>query len=318
MYKGKTIGVVVPAYNEELLIGKVIDTMPDFVDSIIIVNDGSKDLTKEIIASHCDERIVLIDHEINQGLGQSLIDGYVRARQLQIDAVAVMAGDAQMNPDDLTALLDPIVSGLVDYTKGNRLLREEVIERMPRHRLIGNSGLSLLTKFATGYWQSIDPQCGYTVISKKALSRIPIETMIKGYGYNAHILSMLNHSNFKISDVEVEPVYGEEQSKIKLRTYIPIVIKLLTKLFIKRIIMKHLVRDFHPLVLFYFISFFNFFLVTVPLSFRFIYKYFEMGVAPNTTMIILFFSFSFAYLGLFFAMWMDMEENRHLYVDLTK
>lgn len=318
MYKDKTVGVVVPAYNEELLIGKVIETMPDFVDSIIIVNDGSKDRTKDIIESYNDERMVLVDHDVNQGLGQSLIDGYVRARELEIDAVVVMAGDAQMNPNDLPALLDPIVNGIVDYTKGNRLLREEVIDRMPRHRLIGNSGLSLLTKFATGYWQSIDPQCGYTVISKRALLRIPIETMIKGYGYNAHILSMLNHSNFRISDVEVEPVYGEEQSKIKLRTYIPTVIKLLAKLFFKRIVMKHLVRDFHPLVLFYLISFVNFFMVTVPLSFRFIFKYIELGVAPNTTMVILFFSFSFAYLGLFFAMWMDMEENRHLYVDLTK
>ena len=209
------------------------------------------------------------------------------------------------------------MNDIVEYTKGNRLLREEVIERMPRHRLIGNSGLSLLTKFATGYWQSIDPQCGYTAISKKALKRIPIDTMIKGYGYNAHILSMLNHSNFRVADVEVEPVYGEEQSKIKLKTYIPVVIKLLSKLFLKRLVMKHVIRDFHPLVLFYLFAFVNFFIITVPLFGRFIYLYSSLGIVPSTTMIIMFFSFTFAFFSLFFAMWMDIEENRHLYVDLS-
>ena len=86
---------------------------------------------------------------------------------------------------------------------------------MPRYRFIGNSILSLLTKFATGYWQLIDPQCGYTAISYEALSKIPIEKMTKGYGYNADILNMLNIANCKVLDIPVKPVYGDEKSKIK-------------------------------------------------------------------------------------------------------
>lgn len=314
MYKDKTIGVVVPAYNEELLISRVIETMPDYVDHIVIVNDGSKDKTKDIILQYAenDSRIELVDHVVNKGLGQSLISGYVRAREMEIEAVAVMAGDAQMNPDDLPGLLDPIVDGRVDYTKGNRLLREEVVERMPRHRLIGNSGLSLLTKFATGYWQSIDPQCGYTVISKKALACIPIENMIKGYGYNAHILWMLNINNYKIKDVEIEPVYGEEQSKIKLKTYIPTVCKLLLGLFHKRLLHKYVLRDFNPLVLFYLFAFVNGVLLAFPLFVRLLYKDITMGYIPTTTLILLSFSITNAFLSLFFAMWMDMEANKHL------
>ena len=167
MYKGKSIGIVVPAYNEELLIGKTLSTIPDFVDKIFVIDDASKDLTREIILEfqQKDLRIVLIHHTNNQGVGQSLIDGYVASREAGLDITAVMAGDAQMDPDDLPAVLDPIAEGWSDYVKGNRLLREEVVARMPKHRYIGNSVLTLLTKFATGYWRIIDPQCGYTVKS---------------------------------------------------------------------------------------------------------------------------------------------------------
>ncbi len=223
MYKGKSIGIVVPAYNEELLIGKTLSTIPDFVDKIFVIDDASKDRTKEITLEfqQKDLRIVLIHHTNNQGVGQSLIDGYVASREAGLDITAVMAGDAQMDPDDLPAVLDPIAEGWSDYVKGNRLLREEVVARMPKHRYIGNSVLTLLTKFATGYWRIIDPQCGYTAISLKALSTIHIEDMIKGYGYNAHILNMLNLNNFRVCDVEIRPVYGEEKSGIKLRNYVP-------------------------------------------------------------------------------------------------
>lgn len=314
MLREQTIGVVVPAYNEELLIRKTLTTMPTFVDRIVVVNDGSRDRTLEIIRELAagDPRIDVVHHEKNKGLGQSLIDGYLRARELGLDVVAVMAGDAQMAPADLEAVCEPILRREADYVKGNRLLHPEVVRRMPFYRFIGNSGLTLLTKFATGYWHVMDPQCGYTAISKRALARIPIQEMIKGYGYNAHILFMLNMDNFRVADVEVEPVYGDEKSKIKLRTYIPRVSRLLTGLFFQRLLRKHLVRDFHPMVLFYFLSFVLLLLVDVPLLVRFFRLYSEYGEAPQTTLIILSFTGLMAFFSLFFGMWMDMEDNRRL------
>src|SRR5690606_31823096 len=134
------------------------------------------------------------------------------------------------------------------------LLRAEAALRMPKHRYIGNGVLTILSKFATGYWQIIDPQCGFTAIGKEALATIPITTMIKGYGYNAHILNMLNLDNFTAIDVKVEPIYGEEKSKIKLKTYIPTVSKLLVRLFLRRLVHKYVIRDFNPLVFFYLMS----------------------------------------------------------------
>ena len=163
MLNDSTIGIVIPAYNEGKLISKVMDTMPDFVDYMIIVNDGSKDETKKRIEDQalCDPRIIMVDHEVNKGLGQTLIDGYLKSREMEIDVVAVMAGDAQMDPDDLENVVMPIVNGETDYVKGSRLLVNGVKEKMPKYRFVGNNILTLLTKFATGYWHVIDPQCGY-------------------------------------------------------------------------------------------------------------------------------------------------------------
>ena len=320
MYNSKTVGVIVPAYNEEKLIGRVLETMPEFVDKIIVVNDASKDDTLKIVQmfKQKDPRIHIISHESNAGLGRSLIDGYLYARKNGIDIAAVMAGDAQMFPGDLENVIRPIVERRADYVKGNRLLHEDVIERMPRHRFIGNSILTLLTKFATGYWHIIDPQCGYTAINKKALLRIPIERMTSGYGYNADILNMLNLNNFSVGDVEVMPVYGEEQSKIKLSSYIPKVSCLLLRLFIKRLYFKYFVREFHPLIFFYIFSFLNILFLGLPLMVRFFYLYFSLGIAPTTTLIVLLNAISMGLLSLFFGMWMDMESNRDLKASKTE
>jgi glycosyltransferase involved in cell wall biosynthesis len=310
----KTIGVVIPAYNEELLIHKVIQTMPEYVDRMIVVNDGSKDRTLEILREYekSDPRVIVVNHEVNKGLGQSLIDGYLKSAELNMDVTAVMAGDAQMAPDDLCSVVMPIIDGSADYVKGNRLLMENVYGVMPKYRFLGNSVLTLLTKFATGYWHIIDPQCGYTAISLKSLKDIPIATMIKGYGYNAHILYMLNLKNYRVQDVQVKPVYGQEVSKIVLRKYVPSVSKLLASLFLKRVTIKYLVREFHPAFFLYLFSFVCLVPIALPLFIRFLYLFFTLGVAPTTTLIILMFSTMMGFQSLIFAMWMDMEDNKRL------
>jgi hypothetical protein len=172
--------------------------------------------------------------------------------------------------------------------------------------------LTLLTKFATGFWHIIDPQCGYTAISKKALSTIPVENMIKGYGYPADILNMLNLYNFKVADVPIKPIYGEETSTIVLRKFILVVSKLLIRLFLRRMRHKYLIREFHPLIFFYFFSVINLIFISVPLFFRFFYLYSTLGEAPQTTLIILTNSITMGVFSLFFGMWLDMEDNKKL------
>lgn len=310
MYKNHRIGVVVPAYNEDLLILDTLSGMPAYVDRIFVVNDASRDRTLEIIENRGSEdpRITLVNHEKNKGLGQTLIDGYVESAKSDVDVTAVMAGDNQMHPDDLHVLLDRIIDDGFDYVKGNRLLHEN-IDFMPKYRFLGNAVLTILTKFATGYYSLMDPQCGYTVIRNTALRGIPIEKMTKGYGYNADILTMLNIRGYSVADAEVRPVYGREKSKIKLWKYVPGTSWLLFRLFFRRLWQRYVVRDFHPLVLFYLFAFFNVFVLIIPLIVRFIHLYRMEGVAPRTTLILLVFLFITTFQSILFAIWMDMDYN---------
>jgi glycosyltransferase involved in cell wall biosynthesis len=174
MYKEWKIAVVVPAYNEAQLIAKTVTTIPDFIDIIIVVDDKSTDDTATIVKSlqrDCSERLILITHERNRGVGGAIKTGYEKALALDMDIIVVMGGDAQMDPDQLPKLLEPIIEGRVDYTKGNRLEQDENLE-MPRIRRFGNGALTLLTKIASGYWGVIDPENGYTAISRRALKEM--------------------------------------------------------------------------------------------------------------------------------------------------
>ena len=194
MFNKKSVAIVVPAYNEENLIGKVITTTPKWVDKIIVIDDKSKDKTKEIVKKYAktNKKIVLIEHEKNQGVGGAIISGYKMAFELNMDVTAVMAGDAQMHPDDLETVITPILNDEADYVKGNRLFHKDVHKTMPQLRYFGNSILTLLTKIASGYWYIMDPQCGYTAISKKAIDTIPLDDIYKRYAFENDILVALN------------------------------------------------------------------------------------------------------------------------------
>lgn len=311
MYKENRIGVVVPAYNEEELILKTLNSIPQYVDKIFVINDASKDNTFKLIEEQKkkDSRIVIIDHITNKGLGQSLIDGYIASKNGYIDITAIMAGDNQMHPDDLHVLLNELIEGGYDYAKGNRLLYGNMTS-MPKYRFFGNSILTILTKFATGYYFSMDPQCGYTAIKNTVLKKIPFERMTKGYGYNADMLNMLNIKGLKVTDSKVRPIYGQEKSKIKLWKYIPKTSILLIRLFFRRLWKRYVILDFHPLILFYLFSIFNLLFIIIPLSLRFFILFYEFGEVPKTTLMILIFTLLITFQSVLFAIWMDMDYNK--------
>jgi glycosyltransferase involved in cell wall biosynthesis len=315
MYKGKSVAVVVPAYNEEKLIGKVIETTPDYVDHIVIVDDLSKDKTVEIVNSYKDEldsRLVLIVLKKNSGVGGAIAEGYKWCRDHKIDATAVMAGDAQMDPADLPALLDPVVSGEVDYTKGNRLFTGEAWRKIPKTRYMGNAALSLLTKIASGYWHVADSQTGYTVANYKVLSTVDLDGIYKRYGMPNDMLVKLNIYNFKVRDVEIQPIYGiGEKSGIKPLFVIPKFTWLLTRLFIYRMVQKYIIRDFHPLIFFYF-SGFTFSIIGWLLGVYLLYFRLTAGRVAATTTIAVIFLITTGMQSLFFAMWFDMDSNKNL------
>lgn len=314
MFKSKSICVVVPAYKEETQISRVIEIMPEYVDKIVIVDDASPDKTVDMVKQHMESsnRIVLIEHSKNQGVGGAIVSGYKWARDNRFDVTAVMAGDGQMDPEDLPSILQPVADGAADYSKGNRLFFGDAWNMIPHYRYLGNSFLSLATKIASGYWHIADSQSGYTAISLRALKRITLDDIYKNYGMPNDILIKLNQFDFPVRDVHIKPVYNVgEKSGIRLFKVIPRISWLLFKGFWKRLFFKYVIKDFHPLVFFYS---FSFLLLTlsIPLTIRLFYIWGMTGDIPDINTMTLIFTLISGFQMLFFGMWFDMDYNKRL------
>ncbi|WP_276301481.1 glycosyltransferase family 2 protein [Halorussus lipolyticus] len=188
-------------------------------------------------------RVVPLRHDENRGVGAAIKTGYRRARADGIDAVAVMAGDGQMDPDQLSRLLDPVVSGRADYAKGDRLATDEYTAEMSNWRLFGNALLTLLTRTASGYWRMSDPQNGYTVVSGEALDRLDLDSMFDDYGFANAMLVHLNVADMRVADVPMPAQYGDEDSGIRYSTFVPQLSGLLAKGFAWRLAEEHLGRE---------------------------------------------------------------------------
>ena len=252
MVDGKRVAVVVPAYREELLVADTIRGIPDFVDAIVVVDDHSGDATPDRARATGDPRLEVLEHDRNQGVGGAIATGYGRCRELGIDVTCVMAADNQMDPEELGALVGPVVRGEVEYAKANRLFSGEAWKLIPRSRYLGNAVLSLLTKIASGYWHVADSQAGYTALSVDALRRLDLDRLYRRYGFPNDMLVHLNVQNARVRDVPSRPIYGVgERSGIRVRSVAPRIAWLLFKGFWWRMKEKYVIRDFHPLVFFY-------------------------------------------------------------------
>lgn len=270
MYQDHTVAVVIPAYNEEEFVGEVIETVPEYVDRVYPVDDRSEDGTWDAMksaarrvngrqealstdgGSHFAETVVPIRHDRNRGVGGAIKTGIERAEADGIDVVGIMDGDGQMDPQILYRFLDPIVEGRADYTKGNRLLEWSYLDDMSNWRLFGNMLLTFLTKIASGYWKSMDPQNGFNAISMAALEEIDLDDLYDRYGFRNDLLIRLNVHDKRVADVSMPAMYGDEVSSIRYSTFVRTVSALLLIGFLRRLNLKYLVYDFNPLALFYY------------------------------------------------------------------
>ena len=237
MYKGSRVGVVVPAYNEEQHIASVINNMPDFVDKVYVVDDGSTDNTYRTASGSASrsERLSVIKHEVNKGVGAAIVTGYKKCLEEDVDIAVVMAGDDQMNAAELPRLLEPLVEGKADYSKGNRMLNRKYLQGMTHWRRFGNWLLQWLTRIAAGNRSLMDPQNGYTAISRKTLKQMNIDAVYPWYGYCNDILVKLSVAGARIYEVAMPARYQGEISKIRYSRYIPRVSMLLLRDFLWRL-----------------------------------------------------------------------------------
>jgi glycosyltransferase involved in cell wall biosynthesis len=215
MLEGARLAVVVPAYNEERLLTKTLSTMPAFVDDVVVVDDASTDRTFEVASAMASERIRVHRHRANRGVGAAIVTGYRLALEAGAEAIGVMAGDAQMSPDDLAALALPVLRGETDYAKGDRFSHPEAHRVIPVERSVAGRVLSALTRRAAGLPALSDSQCGYTVISARSARQIDLAAVFPRYGYPNDLIGKIAAHGLKISDVPVRPVYGDEKSGVR-------------------------------------------------------------------------------------------------------
>jgi glycosyltransferase involved in cell wall biosynthesis len=213
VWRESRVHVVVPAYREARLLPRMLGRVPAWVDRVIVVDDGSDDDTAKAAVSVGDARVELIRHAVNRGVGAAIASGYGRAFALGADVAVVMAGDDQMHPDDLEAVVAPVALGQADYVKGNRLVHPEA-RRMPAARRLAGRALAFATRRATGLAVG-DTQCGYTALAAGAAAQLPLGELWPRYGYPNDLLGLLAGRGFTVREVPVRPVYADEASGIR-------------------------------------------------------------------------------------------------------
>jgi glycosyltransferase involved in cell wall biosynthesis len=312
MFEGKRVGVVVPAYNEEALIGATIGGILPLVDRIIVVDDGSIDRTSERAMETRDPRVTVLSRERRGGVGAAILTGYREALDEGLDVVVVMNGDNQMDPGDLPTLVEPVARGELDYAKANRLTTGQAFQLIPKTRFFGNAILSMLTKIASGYWHVADSQSGYTVISREMLERLDLDRVYTQYGFPNDMLVHLNVWNGRVRDFPSRPIYGVgEQSSMRYRHVVPRIAWLLLKGFFWRLWEKYVKRDFHPLVFFYVMGFVA--TVSGVLLGLVVVGYRIAGYSiPVATVVLVALLVISGLQFTLFAMWFDMESNKDL------
>lgn len=224
MISGRSVIVVVPAFEEERLVGQVVRTMPSFVDRIVVVDDGSGDQTSAEARACGDPRVEVIRHQRRRGVGAAIATGYRFALGVSHhpnDAIVVMAGDGQMDPNDLERVVLPVIRGEADYVKGDRFRDPSTRSSMGLPRWIGGQVFSRLTGLAIGQRVN-DSQCGYTAIARAAVQAIDLDRMWPSFGYPNDLLGNLAARRLRIAEVPVRAVYGTERSKLRLRHLPPI------------------------------------------------------------------------------------------------
>jgi len=213
MWQSAKVAVVVPCFREVRLITRTISGIPAFVDLIVVVDDGSPDGTAEAVRALADPRVELVVHAENRGVGAAIVSGYRAALAAGCDVFAVMAGDAQMAPEDLERVILPVVLGHASYAKGNRFQHVRAAD-MPRLRRFAGRVLALATRLASGL-KVDDCQCGYTAISRSALLQLPLAELWPRFGYPNDLLCMLASRGLSVVEVPVRPVYADEQSGVR-------------------------------------------------------------------------------------------------------
>ena len=243
--KDAKIAAVIPSYKVSRHICEVIETLPELIDHIIVVDDACPESSGKIAQELNNEKITVIFHSDNQGVGGAVISGYKKSIELGCDITIKIDGDGQMSPEYIEPLIKPIINGDADFSKGNRFRNMNALRAMPTIRLIGNNALSFLEKSYSGYWDIMDPTNGFTAISRTMLEDLDLSKIARDYFFESNMLLELYLCGAVICDIPMAARYGHEESSLSIgKTLLRFPPKLLYGL-VKRIVLRYYIYDFN-------------------------------------------------------------------------
>lgn len=239
------VAVVIPCYKVIAKIAGVIAATPPLVDLIVCVDDCCPDKSGDFIERTVkDSRVVIVRHQINQGVGGAVMTGYAKAIELGADILVKVDGDGQMNPRMIPRFIAPILRGEADYTKGNRFFAYGTASKMPPVRKFGNSVLSFLTKMSSAYWQLFDPTNGYTAIHASVARLLPRERVAKRFFFESDLLFHLGLMRAVVEDIPMIAHYDDEESNLKIGNVLGPFLRGHIRNTIRRVLTTYFIRDF--------------------------------------------------------------------------
>jgi glycosyltransferase involved in cell wall biosynthesis len=240
------VAVVIPAFKVKSKILEVINSIGPEVDCIIVVDDACPELSGQHVQDRItDPRVIVTRHEANRGVGGAVKTGYKRALELGCEIMIKVAGDGQMDTSKIIDLITPILTNQSDYTKGNRFFEIEAVQQMPKVRILGNLGLTFMTKFSTGQWHIFDPTNGFTAVRGSILKKLNLDKIDNRYFFESDMLFRLNLIQARVSDVPLPAIYGGEKSNLKIKRVLFEFPAKHMRNYLKRIAYTYYLRDFN-------------------------------------------------------------------------
>jgi dolichol-phosphate mannosyltransferase len=240
------VAVIIPAFKVKSKILEVVNSIGPEVDIIIVVDDACPELSGQYVQDRItDPRVIVTRHEANRGVGGAVKTGYKRALELGSEIVVKIDGDGQMDSSRIADLITPILTNQSDYTKGNRFFEIEAVQQMPKVRILGNLGLSFMTKFSTGQWHIFDPTNGFTAIRGSILKKLKLEKIDNRYFFESDMLFRLNLIQARVCDVPLAAIYGDEKSNLSIKRVLFEFPAKHMRNYMKRIAYTYYLRDFN-------------------------------------------------------------------------
>lgn len=252
------IAVSIPYYNSSKQICLVVSKLPDYIHTVIIVDDKSQEIidkTSIEAAVNIQTQLVFLQNEVNLGVGGASKKGFQYAIDNKFDFVIKVDSDDQMDTSFLPELLQPLIKNKAEMAKGNRFRDLNSLKKMPLTRRIGNLFLSFLTKIATGYWNNFDPTNGFIAIKTATLKEIDFSKLSNRYFFETSLIAQLYFVKARIKDVAMPAIYADEKSSMKVWKMPIIFSTSLLKVFIKRIVKEYFLYDFNIASLYLIIGF---------------------------------------------------------------